>query len=349
MSEGVGIRFLKGGECLEAERLWRQVFTEDTAVFTDYYFSRKAAGNRGMTLEGSEGIRAMLYLTPERMYAAGRPVDSAYIVGVATRPDCRHRGYMSALLRETLTLLYRESVPFAFLMPASPRIYEPFGFSWIYDRPVWDGASFDPSALRKMEAGDAERMGLFAERFLEGRKAVFIRRDGAYYREKLEEAAAQEGGIYGYELPGVCGAEALAGLFYYTREEGIAELAEALAEPEIERRFAGERIGKKPAIMARAVKAEALLALLKSDAPAEFSVRIRDSLIPENDGLYFCQADRQGCRVRRRNGGKIGEEGRADLSLTAGEMTEFVFGRRGAAFGRGDLRFLSPVWINEIV
>ena len=122
MSEGVGIRFLKGGECLEAERLWRQVFTEDTAVFTDYYFSRKAAGNRGMILEGSEGIRAMLYLTPERMYAAGRPVDSAYIVGVATRPDCRHRGYMSALLRETLTLLYRESVPFAFLMPASPRI-----------------------------------------------------------------------------------------------------------------------------------------------------------------------------------------------------------------------------------
>ena len=41
---------------------------------------------------------------------------------------------------------------------------------------------------------------------------MFIR-DGAYYREKLEEAAAQEGGIYGYELPGYAGRKRWPGCF----------------------------------------------------------------------------------------------------------------------------------------
>ena len=153
MSEGVGIRLLKGGECLEAERLWRQVFTEDTAVLRITIFRGRAAGNRGMILEGSEGIRAMLYLTPERMYAAGRPVDSAYIVGGGHPSGLQAQGiYVRASARDTDAAL-SGSVPFAFLMPASPRIYEPFGFSWIYDRPVWDGASFDPSALRRWRPG----------------------------------------------------------------------------------------------------------------------------------------------------------------------------------------------------
>lgn len=349
MRKEEGIRLLEGEECLEAEGLWRQVFAEDTAAFTDYYFSRKAARNRGLVLEGPEGIRAMLYLTPQRMCAAGRQVDSAYIVGVATRPDCGGRGYMSALLREALSLLWREGVPFAFLMPASPAIYEPFGFVWIYDRPVWDASAFDPSALRKMGPEDAGRMALFAERFLRREKEVYVRRDGAYYREKLEEARAQAGGIYGFELPGERGEKELAGLFYHTREEGVSELLEVLAEPGIERRFAGERLGETPAIMARAVHAGALLSLLRSEEPAEFLIRIRDPFLPGNDGLFLCRADGSGCRAQRQEEGGTGEGLRADLTLTAGELTAFAFGRKDLQSAPGKPAFLSPVWINEIV
>lgn len=344
------IRLLTGEECLEAQGLWRQVFSEDTATFTDYYFSCKAGKNRGLVLEGQEGIRAMLYLTPERVCAAGRLVDSAYIVGVATRPDCRRKGYMSALLKEALALLYRENVPFVFLMPASPAIYAPFDFVWIYDRPVWDAAAFDPHGLRRMKEADAGRMAQFASRILEREKEVYVLRDSAYYREKLQEAAAQEGGIFGYERQVSPGAKKLEGLFYYTREEGEADLPEVLAEAEIERCFVGKRLGEKPAIMARVVKAEALLSLLSGDLPVEFGLQIKDPLICQNSGRYLCRADRQGCVAKRMSekGSSPGQT--AELCLSAGELTEFVFGRRKeAGLGGGNLRFLSRVWINEIV
>ena len=123
-----------------------------------------------------------------------------------------------------------------------------------------------------------------------------------------------------------------------------------LAEAEIERCFVGKRLGEKPAIMARVVKAEALLSLLSGDSPVEFGLQIKDPLICQNSGRYLCRADRQGCVAKRMSekGSTPGQT--AELCLSAGELTEFVFGRRKeAGLGGGNLRFLSRVWINEIV
>ena len=353
----VTLRRLEKNGCLAAEGLWREVFSEDTEAFTSYYFSQKAAENRGLVLEGPEGIRSMLYLTPERMRVLGKEVASSYLVGVATREVWRHRGYMAALLKEAMALLRREGMPFCFLMPASPKIYAPFGFAYIYDRPVWDASSLRKERLTRLSEQNAKRAAAFAEDFLSTHKGVYVFRDQAYYRQQAAELAAQNGCIYGYEEDGV-----LRGLCMYTCEEGSPEILEVLAEKGIEERFVLRRREKRPLIMARILHVPAALALLKSCQRRRFAVEVKDPFLSDNNGVFFCDADGSGTDVetltaadgwKRTEDGLSLERGGERIPLLSADparLTEWIFSYRPLPEEIKDaVRPLAPVWINETV
>lgn len=336
--DALGIRLLKGRECLEAEGLWREVFDEDTERFTDYYFAQKAPKNRGLVLEEKGEIRSMLYLTPERMRMGNCERDSAYIVGVATKRECRRRGYMAALLKAAFELLHAEKMPFVFLMPASPDIYRPFGFTWIYDRPVWEPASLRRERLIRLGMQDIERMTEFAQDFLQKEKNVYVCRDRAYYRQQMEELAAQEGYILGYEGPD----HRLQGLCMYTREEGREEILEVLAGQE-EAAFVSRKAKKEPSIMARIIHAEQMLSAMTSKKPVAFSMEITDPLIPENNGVFFCDVSGSGTAVKRCR--RV-----PDVKTDITALTAVLFGyQEPESEIFHEIRPFSPVWINEIV
>ena len=121
-----------GENCNATRPLWEEVFYEDSAQFTDYYFAYKAEKNIGYVI-GKNPYDAMMFRTPYRMQIGEVQRDISYIVGVATRKECRHRGYMRQLLMHSFGEMYEEKEPFAFLMPANPAIYEPFDFQYIYE------------------------------------------------------------------------------------------------------------------------------------------------------------------------------------------------------------------------
>lgn len=369
--ENLRLRFLQGRDCMEAEALWREVFCEDTEAFTDYYFSYKAVKNRGLVLEGEGGIRSMLYLTPERMRVGGHVVDSAYIVGVATRKQYRHRGYMAALLQEAFRMLYRERMPFVFLMPASADIYAPFGFTWIYDKPVWDVSSLQKEKLTVLGERDADRMAAFAQAFLEKEKQVYVCRDRAYYITQLLETGAQDGCIFGYGEPTEGSAEEpakapavkeqvikdpsvkdlekvparLRGLCMYTCEGGVPEITEVLADRETEARFIQRRAERTPAIMARLVHVPRMISMLKSEEPFSFVMAVEDPLIAENNGCFLCEVGTDGTKVI-----PCRAETAADVRLSVAELAAVVFGyERTQDVFLSRLTPFSPVWINEIV
>lgn len=338
--EEVHLRWLEKGECLEAEPLWREVFWEDTELFTDYYFRSKASKNRGLVLEGDDGICSMLYLTPERMKAGEDTIESAYIVGVATKENYRHRGYMAALLAAAYDRLYEEKMPFVFLMPASPAIYEPFGFTYIYDRPVWELTQTGKGLLKVLGPRDTDRMADFAERFLKREKRVYVLHDSAYYKQQIEEIAAQSGRIYGYEENG-----GLKALCMYTEEEGCPEVLELLADDETLRRFAVCAPQKKPVIMARIIHAEAMLSLLRSDIPVVVRLAVSDPLIDANNGIFDCRIGPDAAEVTRDL-----QNAAADAAFDITDLAAVLFGytpHKPPVFSK--VRLLAPVWINEII
>lgn len=122
--------------CKTTRSLWEEVFPEDSIQFTDYYFEQKAPKNIGYVL-GEEPYDAMMFRTPYPLCIGNKQRQISYIVGVATRKQCRHRGYMRRLLLHSFQEMYDEKQPFTFLMPANPAIYEPFDFRYIYERNLW--------------------------------------------------------------------------------------------------------------------------------------------------------------------------------------------------------------------
>ena len=71
-------------------------------------------------------IESMIQLNPYAIQAGPLVWKADYLVGVATRKNRRHRGYMRQLLVRMMGDMRREGMPFCFLMPAAEAIYRPF-------------------------------------------------------------------------------------------------------------------------------------------------------------------------------------------------------------------------------
>lgn len=180
--------------CLQAEErqlsrpLYEAVFSEDSKRFVDFYYEYKTRDNEILGLWEDGKLVSMLHLNPYTMIVNGYEAKSNYIVAVATHKDCRHRGYMRALLEKALKDMAEKRMPFTFLMPASESIYAPFDFVWICPH----------TALpRRVELMDAEGQN----RYLAERYQMFCKRDERYMENWQAEKKAEEGEIFPGKIP----------------------------------------------------------------------------------------------------------------------------------------------------
>lgn len=318
---------LEGEECLKLRSLWEEVFFEDSKEFTDYYFKEKAVFNHGFALRGSEGMRSMLYLAPYVMQIrvgegwTSREIN--YIIGVATREPYRHRGYMNRLLRTALQHMYVKKQPFTFLMPASPKIYQPYQFAYIYDRQEFEIQNTEDTPTEFMSEEEIPDIMHFASEYLSQHYDVFIRRDEAYYKILRKELQAQNGGICLIKEE-----NEINGYFLYAREEK-GEIQEVVWNG---RNAQIKQTGKKPVIMARIINVKEMLSLLRTDGE-EAAVRlwITDPILEENSGCWECVWKAEQAYIQKREDGLRGKglaENEAGLTATIDNLASWVFGYR---------------------
>ncbi len=197
--------YLKPEQKCATKGLYEKAFPEDSRRFVDFYYEYKTRDNEILVLEKEGQIVSMLHLNPYRMIVNGYETAGCYIVAVATREDCRHRGHMRTLLERALQDLAVRKLPFVFLMPASERIYSPFDFVWICPHTEL------PERVRRMDADGQNR-------YLATRYQMFCRRDARYLENERAERAAEEGEAPDGKIPpymaritDVCGMLRLAG------------------------------------------------------------------------------------------------------------------------------------------
>ncbi|MDO4581450.1 MAG: GNAT family N-acetyltransferase [Bacillota bacterium] len=125
------IRYASAEDTPEVKALWAQAFG-DRQPYYDWYFRRVYRPER--TLLGfSDGAAAtMLQLAPRRLSLRGEPLNACYIVGVATAPAYRRRGYSHRLLRYALGELHHGNCAVALLNTDLDGFYEPLGFTPCY-------------------------------------------------------------------------------------------------------------------------------------------------------------------------------------------------------------------------
>ena len=383
--EHIKVERLEGESCRSLRPLWEEVFHEDSREFTDYYFQEKAAENEGYVLMNKKEPAAMLYLSPyPLMIRRGEGFDCQqinYIVGVATKERCRHRGYMDRLLKTALQDMYEKAQPFTFLMPANPRIYRPYQFSYIYDRMEYkigngNENGNEKTCLRQVmkTAKEADMLPLaeFAQDYLKRQYDVFIRREESYYRTMEKELRAQNGGIFLLEEKGK-----IKGYVLYTEEEK-GEIQEAVFDGN----SSGGRVPvvaagvKTPIIMARIVNTGAMLSLLRTKSGrTALRIRVEDPLLGGNNGIWNCTFSEKGADVWKEeteagNGAELvaaSKEKTYGVKASIDALVSWVFGYRDAAecfcFDGGtdgaerekmlrhlrNIRLLKNVFLNEIV
>lgn len=354
-------------ERLAVKSMWSEIFYEDSDRFTDYYFAEKMPGNKGYGVKVDGELVSMMFLTPYPVWIkTGGAEDFTqvtlyYIVGVGTRKEYRHRGYMDCMLRRALRDICEEGHPFTFLMPANPAIYEPYQFRYIYDRPVYE---VDRAAAVPLTGSEIPQLVQFANNILMSRFQIFIHRDNAYYERQRLESAAQNGDVYLWKNKGE-----IQGYYLYAREDEHEEIQEAMLSSE----FPDQSVltvskERKPIIMARItnVKSMLLLVRMRENEQKKILLRVHDPLIEENNGTFLWTVSREksetvyikkenrntqedGCNIADN---KISEDSQEEIPRIEVDITsllDMLFGRAELPEALAGIRPLTEICINEIV
>ncbi len=312
------IRYLDAGEKPETRALYETAFPEDSREFTDYYYQWKTKDNEIIVMEGAcrgSAFHVMIHLNPYNICIYGKTVEIPYLVAVATAREQRRKGKMGAVMRHALRDMEREGIPFTFLLPADPAYYKGQGFEFFPCQQsfvIQEGGIAANTDCRIATAQDAAQMASFANRILERRYGIYIRRDAYYYRRALEELKAEHGNavllrnhgrLCGILLYGLDGAE----------YGGTAEVKELLLEKKVSREEAArfcQKILESQGIMAEPkftvsrmmVRITSLLTLapyLKSRKPVSLTVKVKDSIIEANNGCFQIDIDETGGSIER--------------------------------------------------
>ena len=222
------IKKLKSNEHNLTRTLWEQIFNEDSKEFLDYYYFMKAKDNEIYVIENDQEICSMLHLNPYTLKLEDTQFQGSYIVGVATKPLHRKKGYMGTLLRQSLSDMYKRKEPFTFLMPAAESIYTPYDFRFVYDQnhtTLTDVKNTDRYKSVEATFFDCERISAFYTENIEKNWQICTLRDSAYYQSLLLERQSELGGIRM-----VFEEDKLSGIFTYMMEDGL-EIMEPLFLP----------------------------------------------------------------------------------------------------------------------
>ncbi len=214
------------------KEMWRKIFG-DTDKYTDFYFKEKAKRSVVYSKYDNDDLVSMAFFTNYRMIYRGKECVCPYIVGVATRPEYRGRGFMRGLLEQGIADAKRQGTPVVFLSPAKPEIYQSLGFEGAYYRRRIEVEGnqkkcYSAAAFSRMDAQGKERTAEFARAQLYASEFdLYMYRTVEYYELLHKEVKALGGKVIVLrEGPLIRGVAA------YIREENTYEITEVICDPE---------------------------------------------------------------------------------------------------------------------
>lgn len=335
--------------------LYEHAFPDDSAAFIDYYYEWKCRDNQILVLEEDGEICSMLQVNPYLLSIEEADEPADYLVAVATKESCRHRGYMGRLLRQIMEEKYKSNRAFLYLMPAARAIYTPFGFEPVCSNrfPKYSPANWRKWFLEIVNEGytvsvfqkeEGEKLARFANRILKGRYQLLAKRDSLYFERLQAEARCQQGDLLlfykGEELSGYC---------YYTRESNEYLVVEQIWEDEKNASYQCLELADgymETEIMIRILSLEKAASFLKGRRDGKVSFQVKDTCLDHYQGLFTLQVE--GDKVSITQDPLWKWEDQEIATYTMNEICGQFFGQR-----QGELSTLihpiSKIWLPELV
>ena len=196
----------------DTKKLYKEIFSEDSDSFVDYYYNNKVIDNKILTKCVNDQVVAMLHMNPYEIMIDGRKHYCYYLVAVATKEEYRHRGYMRELMNQAVAIAEMEETSYIYLMPANPDIYRPFGFEFITE-PMrsqviveieeWEHWKDSQSGTLFINAENCEelvpqlleQMVQFAMHYLQKQYDCYTCPSVSHYEDLFAQAISEDGGL----------------------------------------------------------------------------------------------------------------------------------------------------------
>lgn len=217
---------------MDHRQLWKTVF-QDTDEYIEFYFHEKAKRSRVYSKYEDGQLVSMAFFTPYEVVYRGSECILPYIVGVATAPAYRHRGYMRQVLEQGLAGAAECGYEAAFLCPADEKIYEPFGFCGVQYRTTVEisrpaNGWYTVHAFSQLNPEEKKRAAAFAGTCLrEAGLDLYMKRSVPYYECVNREMQALGGGV-----AVVRDGAAVRAVAAHIYEEGRHEVTEVVCRPD---------------------------------------------------------------------------------------------------------------------
>ena len=183
----------------EIRKLWLTCFPKEDPRYIDYYFKNIYTPENCYVNVVDNKVVSALMRNPHALMFNGRVLQASMIIGVATLPQYRKKGYMKELMNVVLDACEHSEL-ITMIQAEDPAIYEQFGFRTVYRRQDYTierkdvkritnfGCAYEPTPIDLLKVYSA-----FIRRF-----NGFYPRDLEYFKRYKKEITAVGGKIVAY-------------------------------------------------------------------------------------------------------------------------------------------------------
>ena len=193
------IRFALPEEKQVIYRIWKEVFSFDDKGYTDFYFHHVFDEKNTLVKVVDNVIVSTLQRIPHVMVLHDKKISCHFIVGVATIPPERNKGYMRELMLATLDEISYKSLV-TILQAYDPKQYLQYGFEMVYYRKKY---YFSRESFPKYATGgigekvDYQQLARLHKDFMQSFNG-YLERDGRYYQRLEKRLEEERGFLYTY-------------------------------------------------------------------------------------------------------------------------------------------------------
>lgn len=202
------IRFATAKDTDQIIDLWTCCFN-DSPEFVDFYFSKCYKPENTLAVFEGSVLCSCLQLKPYRILVRNRLYDVYYIVGVATRPEYRGRGYVRELLKQTGSVMKERNVSLSVLLPFQYDFYRKFGWEVCYDMLTYTDLKLSlPVEIRAdryeriSPIGDHAELDKCYSQYMQKYNGYIIRDETGWY-QVIRDAELENGACYLYSEGGL--------------------------------------------------------------------------------------------------------------------------------------------------
>jgi predicted acetyltransferase len=183
----------------EIREIWRICFPQEDPRYAEYYFKNLYQPENCYVYLLEDKVVSCVIRNTHAVMFNGRALQASMIVGAATLPEYRQRGYMRALLNIVVDACEHSEL-ITLIQSEEPSLYTNFGFRMIYKRVQYTltradckrttnfGCGYNPTAIDLLKVYSA-----FISRF-----NGYYARDLEYFVKYINEIRAQGGKIVAY-------------------------------------------------------------------------------------------------------------------------------------------------------